>query len=388
MTKPPVASLLLALVFTFVPAAFAQNAQSSPEQATQDQAAAGQTTFHAETSLVIVPTLVREKSGHPVYTLTAQDFTLTDNGAPQTVHLEEGNDSQPIALVVAIETGGSGVLKMDLYPQLEPLIEGLIGAVPHTVAVVGFDSHVYLLQPFTPSWQEISATMNSLQPGDNGAAIFDGVSYAVDLLRSQSPQYRRVILLLSETNDHGSQAGLVETVRAISDTNTIVYSVAFSSLKSDFKTQAPRIVQDDRPGPPHGCMGKYPDEEKNPNRLVQFWNCLGLLAPPLKAAQLVVALGIDGLKRNVPESIAGMTGGEYFKFSNEKNLQSDLATISNHVPNRYVLTFRPQSPAPGPHAIEVKLKDYPKLVVTARRAYWVEPPGQPSSSQEPPAPQP
>jgi len=276
--------------------------------------------------------------------------------------------------VRAIETGGSGALKMDLYPQLEPLIEGLVGAVPHTVAVVGFDSHVYLLQPFTPSWHDVSEALGSLQPGDDGAAIFDGLSYAVDQLRTQPPQFRRAVLLLSETNDHGSEAGLAETVRAISDSNTIIYSVAFSSLRSDFKREAPRIVNDDRPGPPHGCMGKYPDAEKQPNRLVQFWNCLGLLAPPLKAAQLIVTMGIESLKRNVPETVAGMTGGEYFKFSNEKNLQADLGTIANHVPNRYLLTFRPQNPSPGPHVLEVKLKEYPKLVVTARRAYWVEAP--------------
>ncbi|MFT4111975.1 VWA domain-containing protein [Silvibacterium sp.] len=351
-------------------------AQDKPALPPVDNPDSAQTpTFRAETTLVQVPTLVRDKSGHPVYTLTAKDFTVTDNGVEQPVTLEEGNDGQPVALVIVVETGSSGALKMDLYPELEPMIEAVTGDVEHTVAVVGFDSHVYLEQPFTPNWSDVAAAMHSLQPGDDGAAIFDGVSYAVDQLRTQPPKYRRVILLLSETNDHGSEAGLVETVRAISDTNTIVYSVAFSSIRSDFKRKAPLIVQDDRPGPPHGCMGKYPDDsgQKNPNRLVQFWNCLGLLAPPLKAAQLVVQLGIDGLKRNVPESIAGMTGGEFFKFSNEKNLQKDLAAITNHVPNRYLLSFRPQSPAPGPHALEVKLKEYPKLEVTARRAYWVEP---------------
>ena len=47
-----------------------------------------------------------------------------------------------------------------------------------------------------------------------------------------------------------------------------------------------------------------------------------------------------------------------------------LATISNHVPNRYVLSFQPQMPQPGLHAITVTLKDHPDLVVTARSSYW------------------
>ena len=59
----------------------------------------------------------------------------------------------------------------------------------------------------------------------------------------------------------------------------------------------------------------------------------------------------DGLRRNIPETVAHLTGGEYFKLTNPANLERDLATISNHIPNRYVLSFQPQSPHPGLHAV-------------------------------------
>ena len=41
------------------------------------------------TQLVLVPALVRERSGALVYTLSARDFVLTDDGVPQKVRLEQ-----------------------------------------------------------------------------------------------------------------------------------------------------------------------------------------------------------------------------------------------------------------------------------------------------------
>jgi hypothetical protein len=42
------------------------------------------------------------------------------------------------------------------------------------------------------------------------------------------------------------------------------------------------------------------------------------------------------------------------------------------MPNRYLLSFQPQSPHAGMHAITVKLPDYPQLKVAGRRGYWVD----------------
>jgi hypothetical protein len=87
---------------------------------------------------------------------------------------------------------------------------------------------------------------------------------------------------------------------------------------------------------------------------------------------MAVQAGMDGLKHNVPETVAELTGGEYFQFKDAKSLERDLETISNHVPNRYMLTFHPQAPHPGLHAVTLRLKSYPNLDLEARNGYWVE----------------
>jgi len=346
--------------------------------------AAPQTELRVESTVVLVPALVRSGDGKVVFTLKAGDFTITDDGVAQPLTLDEDTGGEPLALVVAVETGGGGAGKLGLYGNLDAAISAVVGAVPHRVAVVAFDSAPTLARDFTPDIDVAAATLANLDAGDKSAAILDAISFSVDLLRKQPAAYRRAILLISETIDRDSQTKLDDALRAISDTNTAIYSLAFSSGKADAAHYAYRelpihkteggfaLGSNAHPGPPHGCMGKDPDPDATQNKTVQAFDCLGLLAPPLALAKLAAIRAADALQRNVPETVAQLTGGEYFKFENGRSLQQNLFTISNHVPNRYVLSFHPQSPHAGFHAIELKLKDYPDLRVTARSSYWAD----------------
>jgi VWFA-related protein len=325
----------------------------------------------ARSNLVLVPALVRTKSGELVFTLSARDFTITDDGVEEKVALEENTDDEPLALVIAVETGGGGARQLDKYIHLATTIEAVVGGVPHKVAVVGFDSTPTLLQDFTADLDVVDGAIRGLTPGNGGAAILDGLGFSIDLLRKQPPQYRRAILLLSETIDHGSHMKLDEAVREISDTNTAIYSLGFSSSKSEIEGEASKL-NNSEPGPPGGCMSKDPNADADTNRAAQTWECLSEIAPPLRAAKMAVLLTMNQLRRNVSESVAQLTGGEYFRFGNIRSLEKSLLTIANHVPNRYVLSFQPQSPHPGLHSIELRLKQRHNLVVTARRSYWAE----------------
>src|ERR1700749_2584765 len=70
---------------------------------TREAAASNAETLSTRSTLVVVPTLVRDKSGGIIFTLSANDFTLTDDGVPQKITLEEDTGTQPLALVVVIE---------------------------------------------------------------------------------------------------------------------------------------------------------------------------------------------------------------------------------------------------------------------------------------------
>jgi VWFA-related protein len=393
---------------------FAQTAPSSPQGPPRPQQSVTPETPQASllstrSTLVLAPALVRNKAGDLVFALTANDFVLTDDGVPQKLTLEQDTGGEPLALVVVIEIGGAGVREFNEFssiaPPLAPMLACIVGNVPHKVAVVAFDSQPTLLQNFTSNLDSAADAIASLTPGctrqhhlencasplaihnlglgDNGAAILDTLGFSVDLLRNQPPEYRRAILLISETLDRGSHLKLEDALRAISDTNTVIYSIGFSTGKSEAAHYAARQLptqpgglwmENHHPNPPTGCMGKDPDPDPDAthNRAIQAYDCLTQLVPPLALAKMAAIAASDGLKRNVPETVAHLTGGEYFKLTDAKNLERSLTTISNHIPNRYVLSFQPQSPHTGLHVLNLSLPNYAKLAVTARTSYWVD----------------
>ena len=324
-------------------------------------------------TLVEVPAMVKGKDGHPVFALTANNFTLTDNGVPQRLNLVADTDSQPLALAIVVETGGAGARHLPDYQNLPVILEALIGNVEHTVVVIGFDSTPHLLLPFTPNTDQAAAELNDLRPGNQGAAILDALAFAVAQLQTAPQNYRRAILLLSETLDQGSATTLDEALRLISDTNTIMYSFGFSSTRSGVSHEASKFNRPDEPGPAHGCFSRQgADAEYNGHYSKQVLDCISQLAPPLRFATMAFLAARGSLHTNTAQSAAQLTGGEFFHFHDAKSLQKGLISVSNDVPNFYVLSFRPTSPTPGIHALHVELKDHPDLHLSARTEYWID----------------
>jgi hypothetical protein len=344
-------------------------------------------TLTASSTLVLVPALVKTKSGQLVYTLKANDFVLTDDGVPQPLHLEEDTGSQPLALVICVQTGGAGAEHLQQYEGLGPMLDTLLGGVEHKVAVVAFDSTPTLVHRFSANLDSIATTLASQDPGDPQANILDAVSFSVDLLRAQPTTYRRAVLLISESHDSTSHTTLDQALRAISDTNTAIYTMGFSGNKAETAAEAKKWgyvgLPPLEPGPEKGCFSHDPKTDKGvkedgtvapaeESKGTQYYDCFAELLPPLRLAKIAEIAARNALRRNVSESVAKLTGGEAFKFKDAKQLQRDLITLSNHIPNRYVLSFHPLNPHPGLHAISLKLKDYDNLTIEARSSYWVD----------------
>jgi VWFA-related protein len=295
-------------------------------------------TFHVSTSVVIVPTLVEKKNGDVVYGLKPSDFQVLDNGVPQKIHVDDDLDTQPVSLVVCVERGRDAPLEFNKIGKLGPLLEEFIGNGRGDVALVAFDSRPVWVEPFTDNVDSITKDLRQMPAGDGGAAILDAVGYSVNLLEQQPPDHRRVLLLISESRDHGSHRFSVpQLVERIGTSNTLVQSLVFSPSKSEIIDWA------------RGNSAGAGTE-------------LNLLAP--------LMMTVNAMRRNTPKTLAALSGGEYAPFTRDKGFQSRVLAAASHARNRYILSFHPTDLTPGLHAVQVKLtQDYGAQVV-ARNSYW------------------
>jgi VWFA-related protein len=316
-----------------------------------------QTTLHTTTTLVVVPTLVQTTGKEPVFSLTAADFVLTDNGIPQKLTLEE-ETKRPLSLVVLMQTGGIARGQFASYVNLETMLASLLGGAPNRVSIVNFDSRPEAASPFTSDVAEWRDAIDHPEQGDSGAAIFDGISYALDLLKKEPVSNRRAILLISQEHDSGSKTQMKDIVRALGETNTAIYSITFSAEK----TEARQAFKDPHVNPPisvvptDGSIKAYND----PARPIQGYFKLDV---PLR-------LIFGAMQKNLSAEVASLSGGESMSFDNRGELEQDMSVLNNHIRNSYILSFSPTSAEPGMHTIKVQLAHHPEMIVSARTSYW------------------
>jgi VWFA-related protein len=304
-------------------------------------------TFRSQANVVLVPTLVRDKSGDTVYGLKAEDFIIEDNGVPQTVRLDEAAEADPVSLVVAVQIGRRANYELPRIHGLGAMLAPVFAEPGSKVALLAFDSQVHPLADFTGDEAAVRRTLTLLEPGDGGAAVLDAVSAAVKLLNGVPKNRKRVLLLISETRDHGSSTSIDDVIKAMGNSNAVVYTLAFSPSRSN--------VMDTLRGKNNPDL--HPEQS-------EVHEGPDLLAPFLLAAQ--------AMRKNTARAIAAETGGEYQMFSSANVFDAQINNFSNHLHSRYLLSFQPAKPQPGLHQLTVKVKQPAGATVLARTSYWAE----------------
>ncbi len=306
-------------------------------------AASGQQepSFRSQGNLVPVPTLVRDAAGNAVYGLRAQDFLIEDDGVEQAVHLDEAAEAEPISLVIAVQVGRRAQREFGRMAGLAAMLDPVLSGRQNEAALLLFDSKLNLVHDFTNQADVIETDLNNLDPGDHGAAILDAVAYSAKMLAKRPAGRLRVLLLISETRDHGSHfAKIDDSVRLVGVTHTLVYALPFS----------PYISQ-------------QLDTARGSNR--DEWSPNFDIIENLAAAR-------QAMRKNSAKALASMTGGEYELFATRKKFESDMISFANHLHSRYLLSFEPKDPHTGLHRIRVRLRNAgSNQTVLFRRTYWV-----------------
>lgn len=174
-------------------------AQQSGESATPSEQGLAPV-IRVSSELVALDVLVEnKKTGAPIGNLAAQDFEVTEDGAPQQITYFS-RDQLPLSVVFLFD------LTETVQPILKPLAQGAFEILGHLkpqdqVAIMVFSSHTELLQGFTTDRQlaATAVTKASEMSSGEGTFIHEDMYEAVEqALKSTPPETRRVLVWLTD----------------------------------------------------------------------------------------------------------------------------------------------------------------------------------------------
>ncbi len=336
------------------------------------------TTMSVQVKVVNVLATVRDKHGKIVNGLTKDDFSLTEDGRPQTLKYFARETDLPLTLGLLVDTSMSQrrVLNEERDAS-ESFLAQVLREDKDKAFVIHFDREVELSQDLTSSHEQLRAALESLQtpqftrtsgggggggsndPGSGrgrgsghhggGTLLYDAVFLASDELMKKQPG-RKAVIVLSDGVDMGSKESLEAAIESAQRANTIVYSILFKDDEAygnggGFGRTGISIPGMGVPGMGRGGMGgpggrggrRYPEEHA------------------------------DGKK--ILERISRETGGRMFEVSKKEPVNQIYSQIQEELRNQYSLGYTPNPVEPGYHKIQVTAsgKD---LIVQARDGYY------------------
>ena len=357
------------------PAAQPSQGQQAPGQ---QQTAQGTPKISIQVNAVSVPTTVRDKHGKIVSNLNKEDFSVAEDGRPQTISyfVKEGNVPLRLGLLVDTSLSQRRVLDQERSASYS-FLDQLLRQDKDLAFVIHFDRDVELLQDFTASRPKLQAALQSLQTpqydsssgsgsggggsqgggggsGGNGGygggrgghsrgggtALYDAIFLASDELMSKQ-QGRKALIILSDGVDHGSKETLASAIRTAQRADTVIYSILFKDEdEGNYGHQGGMMgPHGGMGGGRHGGGGRYPQEERP-----------------------------DGKK--ILTQISKETGGRLFQVSKKETVDKIYADIQEELRSQYSLGYTPdKDTGAGYHKILVTVKDK-EMVVQARDGYY------------------
>ncbi len=328
-------------------------------------------------ALVNTPVTVRDGRGEMVHNLEARDFQIADNGVAQQIsHFDLGGD--PISMVILIETSSRIA---PLLPEVRKtgilFTEPVMGPTGEA-AVVGFNDSVDKLQDFTTNADLIENTVAHLGQGTSGSKLYDAMSVGVEMLSGRpqatadKPGRRRVLMILSEATDAGSEAKLGEVLRQAQLANATIYSVGLSTTRAELQAK-PKDTRPQITPPGTFPMPAPPGTVQTPTSEENRYGNIDLMAAAVWAVQHIH----DQVKDHALEVAATATGGTHLSTFKDRSIEKAIDEIGGELHSQYTISYTPTgSDAAGYHEIKVNVlrHDAKNLKVRARPGYFLAPP--------------
>ena len=272
---------------------------------------AQQPTFRAGTQIVSLFATVTDAQKRLVPDLQQSDFEVFDNEKPQPLVFFQ-NETQPITVVVMLDTSGSMTLALDFLRQaaeqfvlrLLPADKAKVGAFNDKIQIKG--------RTFINDRDQLVTDIKDLDFG-NGTRLWDAIAASEDELKGVDG--RKIVLVFTDGDDTDSRsASLGKVIDRARAEEVMVYAIGFESVYAINGRQ----------------IRTKPD---------------------------------GGLRK-----IADETGGGYFELKKTDELAPTFTRVAQELHSQYVLGFTPTQLDGKVHKLAVKMKQ-PGMTARARRSY-------------------
>ena len=272
---------------------------------------AQQPTFRAGTQIVSVFATVTDSQKRLVPDLQQSDFEVLDNEKPQPLVFFQ-NETQPITVVVMLDTSGSMTLTLDLLRaaaeqfvlRLLPADKARVGAFNDKIQIKG--------TRFINDRDQLITDIKDLDFG-NGTRLWDALAVSEDELKGV--EGRRVVLVFTDGDDTDSRSS---------------------------------------------SLGKVIDRARAEEVMIY---AIGLESQYFNGQQMIRSKPDGGLRK-----VADETGGGYFELKKTAELAPTFTRVAQELHSQYVLGFTPASLDGKVHKLTVRMKQ-PGMTARARRSY-------------------
>jgi Ca-activated chloride channel family protein len=186
--------------------------------------------FSSSVDLVEVYATVTNPQGEPVKGLTAADFRLSEDGAPQIITTFAAGEF-PLSVAVGIDRSFSmGAGKTDRLAMAKSAAHAFIGALgPNDqVMVVAIGSDTDVAAPLTTDHAAALAAIDRLDAWGT-TPLYDATLAALDAI--QTAKGRRALVLLSDGTDRYSDTTAADLLDQARRRDVLVYPVAIGPTR-------------------------------------------------------------------------------------------------------------------------------------------------------------
>src|SRR5579872_2319257 len=288
-----------------------------------------QTTFRVPVRLVTAPALVFSSDGRLVSGLKAADFRLYDNGRLQKISAEPA--TAPISVAVAVQANADVRLYLPFIARVGSTIESLLVGEAGESALIAYHTEIATLKPFASG--DFQKALRTLAIGGPRARSIDAGMRAIAMLRERPPSQSRVLLLIGQPMDDGSESKLDALQEAAEQANVMVCALALPEVGKAFVSDNFTLR-----GPEEGEHGGF----KAGVDLLK-------LVTVLERADASAAGG------DPFHALAAATAGSVFRFRKQNELEGALAAIGVQLRSGYLLSYYVNGEEPGRHTIRVEV---------------------------------